>query len=121
MIRPPASVTVTIANGDPAMPTPCLGTLPMTAAERQARHRAKLRQSPDTAGAAPAPRIPPRPRRWKAAVTALLALQDEYRDWLDRLPENLEGSRTAEKLQAIAELDIEELLAVDPPRGYRRD
>jgi hypothetical protein len=51
------------------------------------------------------------------AVAALVALQDEYRAWLDRLPENPEGSRTAEKLQAIAELDLDELLMIDPPRG----
>src|ERR1700730_18458814 len=50
---------------------------------------------------APAGRLPPRPRRWAAAVAALIALQDEYRAWLDNLPDNLEGSRLADKLQAI--------------------
>jgi hypothetical protein len=74
---------------------------PLTAAERQARRRAKL--------------------RWEAAVAALIALQDEYRAWLDNLPDNLEGSRLADKLQAITELDLEELQAIDPPRGYGRD
>jgi hypothetical protein len=93
----------------------------MTAAERQARHRAKRRHNSHIPDAAPARRPPPRPQRWTAAVAALLAVQDEYRVWLDNLPANLEGSRTAEKLQAIAELDLEELLAVDPPRGYGRD
>ena len=102
------------------MPRPCLGPMPMTAAQRQARHRAK-RRSLDAHRAAPTPRLPPRPRRWAAAVTALLALQDEYRAWLDRLPQSLEGSATAERLQAITELDLDELLAVDPPRGYGRD
>jgi len=48
-------------------------------------------------------------------------MQDEYRALLDNLPPNLEGSRLAEKLQAIAELDLEELQATDPPRGYGRD
>jgi hypothetical protein len=48
-------------------------------------------------------------------------LQDEYRAWLDNLPTRLEGSRLAEKLQAITELDLEELQAIDPPRGYGRD
>jgi hypothetical protein len=47
----------------------------------------------------------------------LLALQHEYRAWLDRLPQRLEGSATAEELQAITELDLDEVLAVDPPRG----
>jgi hypothetical protein len=51
----------------------------------------------------------------------LIALQDEYRAWLDNLPTSLEGSRLAEKLHAISELDLEELQAIDPPRGYGRD
>jgi hypothetical protein len=54
-------------------------------------------------------------------VTVLVQLQDEYRTWLDNLPASLEASRLAEKLQAIAELDLEELQAIDPPRGYGRD
>jgi hypothetical protein len=102
------------------MPRPRLGPMPMTAAQRQARHRAK-HHAPDAHRAAPTPHLPPRPQRWAAAVTVLLALQDEYRAWLDRLPQSLEGSATAEKLQAIAELDLDEPLAVDPPRGYGRD
>jgi len=59
--------------------------------------------------------------RWAAAVAAIITMQDEYRALLDNLPPNLEGSRLAEKLQAIAELDLEELQATDPPRGYGRD
>jgi hypothetical protein len=47
-----------------------------------------------------APRTPPRPQRWTAAVATLIDLQDDYRTWLDNLPPNLEGSRLAEKLQA---------------------
>jgi hypothetical protein len=35
--------------------------------------------------------------------------------------ESLEGSPTAEKLQAITEIDLDELLTIDPPRGYGRD
>src|SRR5712691_7522446 len=41
--------------------------------------------------------------------------------WLDNLPQNLEGSRLADRLQTIVELDLEELQAIDPPRGYGRD
>lgn len=103
------------------MPRPCLGAFPMTAAERQARRRAKLRQRGETPTLAVGPRALPRPRRWAAAVAALVALQDEYRAWLGRLPESLAESRTAEKLQAITEIDLDELLAIDPPRGYGRD
>jgi hypothetical protein len=54
-------------------------------------------------------------------VTTLVELQEEYRAWLDHLPTNLDGSPLADKLQAIAELDLEELQAIDPPRGYGRD
>ena len=103
------------------MPRPRLGALPMTPAQRQARRRATLRQRSGAPAPAPAPRTPPRPQRWAAAVAALVALQDEYRDWLDRLPENLAESRTAERLQAIVDLDLDELLAIAPPRGYGRD
>jgi hypothetical protein len=55
------------------------------------------------------------------SVATLVAILDEYRAWLDRLPESLEGSPTAEKLQAITEIELDELLAIDPPRGYGRD
>ena len=103
------------------MPARRIGTMPMTPAERQARHRAKQRAAQHAHATAPAPRVPPRPQRWAAAVAALVALQDEYRAWLDRLPESLEGSPTAEKLLAITEIDLDELLAIDPPRGYGRD
>jgi hypothetical protein len=51
----------------------------------------------------------PRPRRWAAAVATLIDLQDDCRAWLDNLPANLEGSRLAEKLQAVTEIDLDEL------------
>ena len=69
----------------------------------------------------PTRRIAPRPTRWPAAVAALVDLQEEYRAWLDNIPNNLEGSKLADKLQAIAELDLEELQAIEPPRGYGRN
>jgi hypothetical protein len=103
------------------MPAHRIGSVPMTAAERQARHRAKQRRPHDAHPAAGGSGVLPRPQRWAAAVAALVALQDEYRAWLDRLPENLAGSPTAEKLQAITEIDLDELLTIDPPRGYGRD
>jgi uncharacterized protein (DUF3820 family) len=62
-----------------------------------------------------------RPTRWAAAVAALVDLQEEYRAWLENLPQNLESSKLADKLQIIIELDLEELQAIDPPRGYGRD
>jgi hypothetical protein len=103
------------------MPRPRIGAVPMTPAERQARRRARLRRDNHTPPTPPARRIPPRPQRWAAAVAALIDLRDEYRAWRDNLPASLEGSRLAEKLDAIAELELEELQTIDPPRGYGRD
>jgi hypothetical protein len=102
------------------MPAHRIGAVPMTPAERQARHRAKRRQPSPVKPSAPT-RTTPRPRRWAAAVASLIDLQDEYRTWRDNLPPNLDGSRLAEKLDAIVELDLEELQVIDPPRGYGRD
>ena len=103
------------------MPRPRIGARPMTPAERQAQRRARLRRANPTAPMPPARRSPPRPQRWAAAVAALIDLQDEYRVWLDNLPASLEGSRLAEKLHAMAELDLDELQQIDPPRGDGRD
>jgi len=93
----------------------------MTPAERQARHRAKLSQPGQTPPPASVRRSLPRPRRWAAAVATLIDLQEDYRAWLENLPANLEGSRLAEKLQAITEIDLDELQAIELPRGYGRD
>jgi hypothetical protein len=103
------------------MSRPRIGTGPMSPAERQARHRAKLLQQSPRSPAVPTRRIAARPRLWSAAVAALVDLQEEYRAWLENLPQNLESSRLADKLQAIVEIDLEELQAIDPPRGYGRD
>jgi len=92
-------------------------------AERQARYRAHRL----AAEGAPVIRIRravdrrSRPRRWHDAVAELLALQAEYMAWLDGLPASLHGSATAEALQAVADLDLDALAAIDPPRGYGRD
>src|SRR5271169_1957096 len=103
------------------MPAHRIGAVLMTPAERQARRRARLRQPSQAPPPASVRRSLPRPRRWAAAVANLIDLQDDYRAWLDNLPANLEGSRLAEKLQAITEIDLDELQAIDPPRGYGRD
>ena len=115
------------------MPRQRIGAEPMSPAERQARHRSKRREQSQAVSmpAAPAPpkepggRRPARPlsrtERWATAVAALVAVQEEYRGWLGNLPANFEGSRLAEKLEAICELDLEELQSIDLPRGYGRD
>jgi len=51
----------------------------------------------------------------------LIALQDDYRAWLDSLPESLQGSATAAALRRICELDLSEIEGVEPPRGFGRN
>jgi len=41
--------------------------------------------------------------------------------WRDALPANLQDSPLADALQAICDLDLTELQAIDPPRGFGRD
>jgi hypothetical protein len=59
--------------------------------------------------------------RWQDAVAELLALQAVYADWLEALPDTLQGTATADALQAIVDLDLDTLAAIEPPRGYGRD
>jgi hypothetical protein len=103
------------------MPRRPLGDRPLTNAERQARHRAaraaafpviRYRRAADRRS---------RARRWRDAVAELFTLQAEYAAWLDALPETLRDGATGEALQAIVELDLDDLIAIEPPRGYGRD
>ena len=103
------------------MPRKPIGERPMTPAERQARYRAAR-----TAGAPIVRTRRPadyrsRARRWNDAVAELVELQAQYAAWLDALPDNLRDCIAAEALQTICELDLAELLAVEPPRGFGRD
>lgn len=73
--------------------------------------------------------------RWAAALSQmregleeLKMLQEEYADWQSNLPEGLDSGATAEKLEAVAELDfdsletdIDEWESVELPRGFGRD
>ena len=103
------------------MPRKPIGETAMTDAERQARYRAaraagkpviRVRRALDHRG---------RARRWTDHVTGLVEEQVEFMAWLDSLPENLQDSATAEALRAICELDLSELQAIVPPRGFGRD
>jgi hypothetical protein len=102
---------------------PPQGDHPLTDAERQARCRARRQAQ------LPAPivryRRPndrrTRPQRWREAVAELLTLQAEYSAWSDALPDALRDSPTAAALEAIVDLDLEPLAAIEPPRGYGRD
>ena len=62
-----------------------------------------------------------RAKRWRDAVSELTTLQGQYALWLETLPENLEDSATAEALQAICDLDLTDLQAIVPPRGFGLD
>lgn len=103
------------------MPRPSIGETAMTGAERQARWRAaretgkpviRLRRRADRRS---------RIQRWNDTIAGLVGLQAEYAAWLEALPDNQQDSALADALRAIVELDLSELLAVEPPRGFGRD
>ena len=99
------------------------GEQALSNAERQARYRARHVMEPNsviTRMRRPADRRS-RPQRWRDAVNELLALQAGYAEWLTTLPEGLRDSRTAAALEAIVDLDLNDLAACEPPRGYGRD
>jgi hypothetical protein len=54
------------------------------------------------------------------AVETLRELQEEYQEWLDNLPESLQSTALAEKLDEVCSLDLDQL-DVDLPRGFGRD
>ena len=103
------------------MPPHPLGERPMTNAERQARYRAaRAAGTPLTRTRRPADHRS-RAQRWHDTVATLTTLQAEYAAWLETLPTSLHDSGTGVALQAICELDLSELQAVEPPRGFGRD
>jgi hypothetical protein len=102
------------------------GTQALTGAERQVRYRARhsLAAEPPTMSShrPPAkPRATTRVQRWDTAVGTLVTLQAEYVAWLEALPEATRDGLTGEALQAIADLDLDEIIAIRPPRGFGRD
>ena len=49
-------------------------------------------------------------------------LQAEYQDWRGQLPEALAGSRAAERLAEVCDLDLDlDAFDIDLPRGFGRD
>lgn len=94
----------------------------LTGAERQARYRARQDQASARPPRGPVKTRPmTRPQRWHAAVTALLDLQAEYAAWLEATPEATRDNATGGALLAITELDLDEIAAIQPPRGFGRD
>jgi hypothetical protein len=89
-------------------------------AERQQRYRERRNaQQPRVHYVRPKDRRS-RPQRWAEAVETLRQLQAEYQTWLENLPESLQDSALAEKLQAVCDVDLEEL-DLELPRGFGRD
>ena len=93
----------------------------LTGAARQRRYMERLRSATRMVRSKPPRDLRSKPKRWRDAVVELLELQEHYCNWLDNLPENQQDGVVADHLREIADLDIEALLAVEPPRGYGRD
>ena len=66
------------------------------------------------------------------SISELVGLQEEYVDWRDNIPENLEDSPIVEKLDAIADLELEDCFSevestleeaenAELPLGFGRD
>ena len=100
-----------------------VGQHALSNAERQARHRTRRLTQPVAVTIRTRRPIDrrSRPKRWRDAVSELLALQAEYADWLSTLPDSLCDSPTAQALETIVELDLLTLAEIEPPRGYGRD
>jgi hypothetical protein len=103
------------------MPRPAIGEHAMTDAERQARYRAARSAGVPAMRTRRAVDRRSRTQRWRDAVETVTALQGEYAAWLEALPDNLRGGTMAEALQAMCDLDLTELQAAEPPRGFGRD
>jgi len=89
--------------------------------ERQARYRQRPSQAQKQGPVEARPRGPTLSRRWNDTVAGLLALRDEYARWLEALPEATRDTATGEALQAMVDLDLEEIMAIKPPRGFGPD
>ena len=110
---------------------PPRGDRAATPAERSAAYRARRKSA-----ATDVPAKPPvvvryrrpadrrsRPEQWADAVQTLADLLDQFQEWRDNLPSGLANSATAEALDAVLELrgHVEELQAVELPKGFGRD
>ena len=95
----------------------------LTNAERQRRYRQRRKNEEPSRRYVTATKEDwrTRPQRWRDAAEELLALQEKYRAWYENLPENLQDTALAQKLEAVCELDIEEIASIELPRGFGRD
>ena len=99
------------------------GEASLTGAERQARYRLRLGMAANDAPdqIAKPPRAKPLSRRWLDTVAGLVSLQADYARWLDALPEATRDTATGDALQAMVDLDLDDIIAIQPPRGFGRD
>jgi hypothetical protein len=114
------------------------GQAALTNAERQARFRARrLTLRPAAAAKRPAAGARrSRTKRWNDALAELVAVQSAFRRdnsrcrnavqaecvaWFDALPESLRDNATAAALQEMIDLDLDAIVAIQPPLGYGRD
>jgi len=95
--------------------------MPLTNADRQRRYRNRRKDLQPVVRYRRSQDRRPRPQRWADAVATLRALQKEYQAWLDNLPESLQDSALADKLQAVCELDLDAMEDVELPLGFGRD
>jgi hypothetical protein len=107
-------------------PLPQNGVRALTEAERSAAYRERRKAEleakvPVRIRYRRAPDKRSRPQRWRDAVAELVDLQADYAAWLDRLPESLRDTATAEALEAITAFDLSELESLEPPKGFGRD
>ena len=97
----------------------------LTGAERQARYRRRpglaLEEPLDQAMPRRLPRGPTLGQRWDDTVAGMVSLQAAYGRWLDAMPEATRDTATGQALQAMVDLDLEEIMAIRPPRGFGRD
>jgi hypothetical protein len=103
------------------MPRQSIGEIAMTGAERQARYRAARADGASVIRVRRPTDRRSRIQRWNDTIAALIDLQAEYAEWLEALPDNQLDGATADALQAIVDLDLSELQAIEPPRGFGRD
>ena len=96
------------------------GEAPLSNAARQARYRARHKEKQPSVVVRSRRPVDRRSRlqHWQSPNCSTCRPDAA---WLDALPESLRGTATAEALQAITDLDLDVLAAIEPPRGYGRD
>jgi hypothetical protein len=111
---------------------PPRGDRAATPAERSATYRARQKANAD-ADATTNPPVSVRYRRpadrrsrsqqWADPVQTLADHIDRFQEWRDNMPSSLANGATAEVLDAVLELRgcVEELQAVELPKGFGRD